>query len=161
MEDSGKSEINAFDSGIFKEYWLERCKEAKETLPVVRLCFVGRGRAGKTTTLRQADREMCFPNKQYQTVMPRKIMGLKFCLCNRGHQKQVLPQSKTDNANRCPVIYIAGHVVVDVVDRLQVMCENCSVCLFIPLCSSWTTWSIHIFWLIFDRGHYPGAPMSW
>jgi hypothetical protein len=33
---------------------VEKQKEGAAPLPVVRLCFVGRGRAGKTTTLRQA-----------------------------------------------------------------------------------------------------------
>ena len=36
-----------------RELALEKQKEGAAPLPVVRLCFVGRGRAGKTTTLRR------------------------------------------------------------------------------------------------------------
>ena len=47
-------QVSPEDLERLRKLAVEKQKEGAAPLPVVRLCFVGRGRAGKTTTLRQA-----------------------------------------------------------------------------------------------------------
>lgn len=77
----------AYEVSVFKEFSLERYKEARECLPVVPLCFVGRGRVGKTTTLRREDQQsIVFLASIFSIVRidnTWKIMDLLLVKCNQ------------------------------------------------------------------------------